>query len=892
MDAPEQERLLIELADIGPGMLAQVGGKALNLGVLLADGLPVPGGFCLTTAGYAAMARDAGLEGPVDALGPLDPADPAALAEATARIRAAVHATAVPQPVAAAVLEAYAGLGTDVPVAVRSSATAEDLPEASFAGQQDSFLNVRGADAVMEAVRGCWASLWTDRAVAYRAAHGIGQRGVGLAVVVQVMVPAAAAGVLFTANPVTGTRRQAVVDGAPGLGDAVVSGAVAPDHFVVDTGTARILERTAGPRPDGGGRDGGGPNGRLCLTDAQLLQLTELGARAEALFGSPQDLEWAAEAGGALWLTQSRAITTLYPVPEGRGSVEGSRVYLCASLAQGLVRPLTPMGMAAIAGMRDERSGWFLAQAGMRPFVDLTPVVRSASGRRTMLRMFRVAEARSADLLQTIYADPRFSVTRGARSPNLLSGGGARQVGALLLRILQALLRPEAAVRRIQEVGRRLEQDLALAEPATPAQRLDHVERVMSTAFFSLVPGVLPAPATGYALLGVARWLLRGIAGPGELQAVLAGLPNNVTTEMDLELWRLADRLRADPAAAAALESEPAAELSRRYLAGTLPAALQDGLAAFLERYGHRAVAEIDLGMPRWSDDPAHLLGVIANYLRLPAGHPTPETQFARAAAEAEAKVADLTARARARGRLRGAAVGLALARARQLCGLREQPKFFIILSFAALRRQLAEVGAALASDGRTARPDDIWFLAPEEARVGLRGADLAEMVERRRATYGRELQRRYVPRLLLSDGTDVEAAAAATQSPPSAAGAPVQMLRGSPASAGTVTGRVRVITDPVGARLEPGEILVAPSTDPGWTPLFLTAGALVMEMGGAISHGAVVAREYGIPAVVGVPEATLHLRTGQTVTVDGAAGTVVVVPAEAGAVEDGPADA
>jgi len=911
MDAPDQERLLIDLAGIGPGMLAQVGGKALNLGLLLAAGLPVPGGFCLTTAGYAAMAHDAGLEGPVEALAqlnpasPLDPADPAALAEAAGHIRAAVRATAVPAPVAAAVREAYARLGSDVPVAVRSSATAEDLPEASFAGQQDTFLNVRGADALLEAVRDCWASLWTDRAVAYRAAHGIGQRGVGLAVVVQVMVPAAAAGVLFTANPVTGTRRQAVIDGAPGLGDAVVSGSVAPDHFVVDTATARILERTAGLRPDGGG-PGGGP----CLTDAQLLDLTALGAAAEALFGAPQDLEWAAGAAGTLWLTQSRAITTLYPVPEGRGTLEGARVYLCASLAQGLVRPLTPMGMAAIAGMRDERSGWYLAEAGMRPFVDLTPVVRSASGRRTVLKMFRVAEARSADLLQTIYADPRFSVTPGARSPNLLSGGGARQVGALLLRMLEALVRPDAAVRRIREVGRRLERDLALAEPATPAQRLDHVERAMSTAFFSLVPAVLPAPAVGYALLGAARWLLRGIAGPGELQAVLAGLPNNVTTEMDLELWRLADRLRTDPASAAALEAEPPAGLSRRYLAGALPAALQDGLSAFLERYGHRAVAEIDLGMPRWSDDPAHLLGVVANYLRLPAGHTTPETRFTRAAAEAEARVADLTARARARGRLlgplRGAAVGLALSRARQLCGLREQPKFFIILSFAALRRQLAQVGTALASGGRIARPDDIWFLAPDEARVGLRGADLAAMVQRRRATYGRELQRRYVPRLLLSDGTDVEAAAAAT--PPRAAGSgpilpgprlsgppvpgtPKEMLRGSPASAGTVTGRVRVITDPVGARLEPGEILVAPSTDPGWTPLFLTAGALVMEMGGAISHGAVVAREYGIPAVVGVPEATLHLRTGQTVTVDGAAGTVVVVPEEAGAVESGPAE-
>jgi pyruvate,water dikinase len=213
----------------------------------------------------------------------------------------------------------------------------------------------------------------------------------------------------------------------------------------------------------------------------------------------------------------------------------------------------------------------------------------------------------------------------------------------------------------------------------------------------------------------------------------------------------------------------------------------------------------------------------------------------------------------------------------RRTAGLREQPKFTMILVLAELRRQLALVGEELAAAGRIGTPDDVFFLDLAEARAGLGGADLHEPVAGRRREYERELRRRHIPRILLSDGTDAEAATAAS----SAAGRdlPAGTLRGAPASAGTVTGTARVVLDPAAARLEPGEVLVVPSTDPGWTPLFLTAAALVMEMGGPISHGAVVAREYGIPAVVGVPEATLRIATGDVVTVDGAAGTVVVHP-------------
>ncbi len=281
--------------------------------------------------------------------------------------------------------------------------------------------------------------------------------------------------------------------------------------------------------------------------------------------------------------------------------------------------------------------------------------------------------------------------------------------------------------------------------------------------------------------------------------------------------------------------------------------------------------------MPRWSEEPDHILGMITNYLQVEDPEQAPDRQFARAAEHAEARCA-----ASWSGRRNGAAggrglSGCACAGPGNCRGLREQPKFYVVMVLAEMHRQLAEVGTELARSGSIADRDDVYFLDFDEIRVGLRGANLMNLVADRRRLYDHRIaRRRHIPRLLLSDGTDVEAAMLAKS------GA-ADGLSGTPASAGSATGPVRVILDPVGARLEPGEILVAPSTDPGWTPLFMTAGALVMEMGGVISHGAVVAREYGIPAVVGLPDATTRLHTGQTVTVDGSAGTVTV-DASAGA--------
>jgi pyruvate,water dikinase len=510
-----------------------------------------------------------------------------------------------------------------------------------------------------------------------------------------------------------------------------------------------------------------------------------------------------------------------------------------------------------------------IRDAAGRVFVDITPIMRSAVGRALFPRILDVMEARSAAVLRSLFDDARLSVMHRSWWPFVgRIGRLALRYGVPLL-AAQALARPPAARRRLERINVELERRMTPPDSAPAEQRLGVAVRILGDTTAPLVPRVLPAAAAGFAMLGLAGRLLGADARPGELATVLRGLPHNVTTEMDLALWRLATRIRADTDAAKVIRRIPAAELAGRYRTQTLPPVVQRGLEEFLDRYGHRAVAEIDLGLPRWAEDPTHIIGVLANYLRLEDPSRAPDVLFARGAAQAEAMVTTLTARARRRGRVRGRVVGFALNRARQLAGVRELPKYYIVLVLAQARQQLAAVGAQLAATGRLAAAEDVFFLDLGEAAAGLHGQDLRDIVTHRRQTYQRELRRGHIPRVLLSDGTEPEAA-----TPP-----PMTFtdggLVGTAASAGAVTGQARVVLDPTGAHLQPGEILVAPSTDPGWTPLFLTAGGLVMEMGGANSHGAVVAREYGIPAVVGVPNATSLITTGQQLTVDGSRGLI-----------------
>jgi phosphohistidine swiveling domain-containing protein len=831
--------LVRSLDELTAADIPEAGGKGANLGELRRARFPVPDGFVITSAAYALAAEAAGVTGETPA---------------TARLRLA--ASPVPAGIAGAVREAYRALGSSQ-VAVRSSATAEDLPDASFAGQQDTILGVADEDAVLDAVRRCWASLWNDRAVAYRQTHEVPTEGLRLAVVVQRMVAAESAGVLFTADPITGRRRRATIEAVRGLGEQLVSGAVNPDHFVVNTGSGAILER----RGD-------------ILTDAELRDLAALGARIEEHFGRPQDIEWAIDKAGKLWIVQSRDITTLYPIPPtAPQDEEDLRVYFSANVAQGVFDPFTPMGLqtfrllssglaAAIGSpVRDPAAGASLyAESAMRVFIDLTRVLRDPFGRELPARVMSVMESRSKAIFEKLLEDPRLR-PRGSKS-----GSRFRVIGAALhtgapQNALRALLRPDATRKRL--LG---ELDRALADvriPATNAERIEAYEDLILNFPPKYFPRMVGMVIPGFASYALANRLLGARARPGELQTVLRGLPHNPTTEMDLALWTIARAAREDPGSRDALTTRSPAELSAQYRARSLPPLLQREMTTFLERYGHRAIAEIDLGVKRWSEDPAHLLGAIANYLRLGDEAIAPDVQFARGAREAEAMIETLAARLHGPRRV---VLRFLLGRVRLLSGLREQPKFQIMRVFALGHALIAPVGADLADRGLLDAADDVFFLTLPELRRAFAGEDLRKTVIERREVYRREQGRRHIPRVLLSDGTDAETELQATTD---------GGIRGTPASPGIARGTARVILSPVGARLEPGEVLVAPSTDPGWTPLFLTAGALVMEMGGMMSHGAVVAREYGIPAVVGVPDATDRIATGDQITVDGSAGTV-----------------
>jgi phosphohistidine swiveling domain-containing protein len=822
------------------------GGKGANLGELVRAGFAVPDGFVLTTEAYEGAAEAAGV----------DPHDPAAAAERLRR-------SAVPDAIAGAAREAYAALGAG-PVAVRSSATAEDLPGASFAGQQDTYLNIEGDDALLDAVRRCWASLWNERAVAYRRANDIDDDDVSLAVVVQRMVPASAAGVLFTADPVTGRRRQAAVDAVAELGERLVSGAVNPDHYLIDTQRRHVLERQ--------------PVGDVpVLADHELAQLAVLGDRVERHFGAPQDIEFALDPERRLWLVQSRPITTLYPLPENAPDPDQDpRVYFSVNVFQGYFEPITPMGLQffhLLGTAAFRRFGGHVAdatagpravvEAGMRLYVDVTPVIRDSLGRRIIVAVTSVGEARSSVVLSHLTADPRFAPFSRSRRSSMGRIAGGFMHARVPPYALRTLLAPSAAraryVREIDEIAR-----IDLPPDADAATRLDAFERLLLTATPRMVPRLLGIIAPAMLSLALAARLLRGKAGLDEVQTITRSAPHNPTTQMDLSLWALCVDVRTDPDSRAALLDRTPPDLAAAYRAGTLPPHLQEGLSGFLARYGFRSIGEIDLGVKRWSEDPTHILGALANYVRLGDDAPAPDAQFAEGERQAEAMVASLLARVHGPRRM---LLGFVLGRVRKLIGLREAPKFHLIRLLVTPSRELLKpVGVHLAEQGRIAGDDDIFFLTLPEARRAVAGEDLREKVAARRETFRREQARRHLPRVLLSDGTDAEAALVVAEDGD---------LRGSPASPGVATAAARVVLSPQGARLEPGEILVAPSTDPGWTPLFLTAGGLVMEMGGMMSHGAVVAREYGIPAVVGVARATEQIGTGQQVTIDGSAGTV-----------------
>jgi pyruvate,water dikinase len=876
--------------------LENVGGKGANLAKLASGGFPVPGGFLITTDAYRIYIESNQLGARIqERLAGLQANDPAALQNASDEIRNWFSEGAMPSELADQLRDAYISLN-GIPVAVRSSATAEDLPEMSFAGQQDTFLNVVGEASLLKAVVDCWSSLWTARAMGYRARNGIPHKDVALSVVVQEMVQAEASGVMFTANPLTGMRTEIIIDATLGLGEALVGGLVEPDHYVIDIMNPRILSKRLGAKATViRGEAGGGvitekseSADRQALPDQQILALAELGQRVANTYDFPQDIEWA-WAGQQLYLLQSRPITSLFPIPDGMGPDPLQVLFSFASV-QGLFDPMTPLGQDAIrlifAGgasllsfdTTHETQG-VIKIAGSRLWGHVTPLLHHPIGHKLAPKLFSGIDPGIVQALDTLRDDPRLGIGTGkirlATFARL-----ARFALPMIRRMLRNGYSPEETAGRIHHNSdkeiRRLQ--AKAADFSSEKSELAHhisLYRDIYYGFVYVVPEIASGAMAGLLPLLILDKIAKHLTGSGNLALeITRGLPNNVTTEMDLILWDTARTIRTDTEALQHFQTTAASDLVDQFLEGTLPETAQEAIATFLGRYGVRGLGEIDMGRPRWREEPAPIMKALQSYLKIEDASQAPDVVFKRGEASAAAAIETLQAAARQTlgGALKARVIGGLARRARALAGLRESPKLHIIRMMGLVRQGLLKSGAQLVHEGVIHRPDDLFFLFLNELEALERGEekDWPALITKRRSDYQREMLRKQLPRLLLSDGRAFYEGLVASNDEEGT-------LIGSPVSPGVVEGHVRVVLDPHEANLTPGEIMVCIGTDPSWTPLFLAAGGLIMEVGGMVTHGAIVAREYGIPAVVGVHEATTRLQTGQFIQVDGATGQILV---------------
>ncbi len=877
--------LVLPFSKVRATDLPLVGGKGANLGELTHAGFPVPPGFCVTTEAFQrfmANAHDAeSLYADLEALGPDDAVGARRLG---ARWQASLRALPVPLEVETTVLQAWTELGEDLAYAVRSSATAEDLPDASFAGQQDTYLNVRGREALLNALHDCWVSLFNERAILYRQQRGVRHQGVSLAVVVQRLVTSEVSGILFTADPVTGNRAVASIDASFGLGEALVSGLVSADHIKVDRRAGRIFERRVSdkalaiqPNPDGGvtqvtleGQD----RTRSALSDAEALELTALGARIEAHYGTPQDIEWA-RAQGAWFVLQARPITTLFPLPEPHPTDNNLHAYVSFShfqvmtdatppLAASVWRLLFPFGRTP--GMLENP---VLTTSGGRLYVDVSYALRHPLLRHALPRIAgENIDALVGAALAKLASRPEFS-----SGPRVNLTNAARGFAPILARAMGHLLFPAsggAASRALASISQRVaEIDRHISGADSLEARLEITMRELTELL-----GRATIPLVAQVMTGIlADALLRRLATPfatgADLAALTPGLQGNVTTEMGLAVGGLADAVRDFPALTAHLRRTDLSALERlrvEHLPGG--ASFLKNWHEFLGLYGSRAPSEIDLSRPRWREDPTSLLNMLAGNLESPT-RGEHRIRAARQAVEAQAAGERVV---HATGPLRGPLVRHLLRVVRTYLPLREHLKFLIVRVLDKIKPVLLEAGAVMTERGQLETRDDVWFLTFPELRAALADSSLPlrEIIASRHHRFQHEA-RLAPPRGVTSDGEQIRVSHAGDHVPEGA-------LAGQGVSAGVVEGIVRVILHPDETVLRPGEILVAPFTDPAWTPLFVAAAGLVTEVGGLMTHGSLVAREYGLPAVVGVTDATSILKTGQRVRVNGDLGYVQVL--------------
>ncbi|MBI1294393.1 phosphoenolpyruvate synthase [bacterium] len=867
---------------IGVADLPIAGGKGANLGELAHADLPVPPGFVITTPAYVRFVDHNQLQSAVmEATAGHTPTQQEAL---STQIRSRFVQGTIPPDLAAEITRSYLRLIQDhaPAVAVRSSATAEDLPDASFAGQQETYLNVHGGEALLDAVKACWASLWTERAIAYRQRQRIGPDAVKMAVVVQVMAPANVSGVLFTANPNSGDRDEIIVNASYGLGEAIVSGAVTPDSFVLDRQSGAVKETRLGSKevmivP----ADGESATETQTVVDALrtepalspslLGELAALGLRVEAHFGGvPQDIEWSL-ADGQIWLLQARPITNLPPAPLKDVRWEPPRpnsIWMRRQVVEHMPEPLSPL-FAEL----------YLEEGLSKSFDEMA------------LFMGKLADT---ELNVWDFVEPPFAITvngyaytigsfqlRRELIPKFL--GFYVQVLPKMIQHMVPYWRDNGLPTYLSTIEKWKSVDFNAAADEKLLQGMHDLAVADAVYWFAAAVPLGLARVTDALLDSFLKEDVAGRLGADQPRptsgSYLRGFPSK-TLDAQMEIEQIARQIRASAELARRVEDAPAQQLLAVLSAAPEGRPILDAIHGHLARYGHQ-IYSLDFVVPTQAEEPLPVLLSIKGALAHPAQDAL--AQQARLSAEREALIQRTN---RVLGPLSGWFFRLFLGWAQRFSPYREEALFYVGAGWPVLRRLALELGRRLHAAGSLHSADHVFYLlTPELTAVsharedGVARADLADLARKR--VQLREARKRLNPPLSVPADAQLKFGPIRLKmfEPPAPPTVDGPMLAGVAVSPGTVTAAASVILSPSDFdKMTPDTILVCPTTTPAWTPLFSQARGLVTDIGGALAHGSIVAREYGIPAVMGTGIATQRIRSGQRIHIDGDRGTVTLL--------------
>lgn len=882
------EKYVLYFNEIDQFDLPSVGGKGANLGEMTKAGFPVPQGFCISTEAYRAFIQTSGIiDSLFDQLEQLKHDDLEQIRTVGKQIREHLAQISMPDEIKSAILEGIDTTGKDKAYAVRSSATAEDLPDASFAGQQDTFLNVCGKDQLLEAVKQCWSSLFTDRAISYRAKNGFDNRSVFLAVVVQEMVFPEVSGIMFTADPITGHRKTVSIDASFGLGEALVSGVVSADLYQIRSG--EIVKKQLSKKesaiysvPEGGTvQKTLSPEKQQtqALPDPRIIELAELGRKIEAHYGKEQDIEWAF-AGGRFYILQSRPITSLYPVV--RFFDDRPHVLINFGYIQMMTDPLKPLGVSVISQVlrflkKDPSAQPILREAGGRVFADITGALSLKFVRSRLLKVLSGMDQLMASAVSEVvkrkehqlYSTSRKGIFHiaGNLAPILIPAA-LKVAGILLMR------NPDKAEKKAELIIEAIVTDTEEQLSRTSgAETIRVIQKGMGNMLQDVLSKVAVYVLSGMIAAGLLEKKLKKKLGD-EKSAILLGklyksLPHNVTTEMGLELGDLSDQARKYPAVIDYFKRANSENFMEELLKIPGGAEMKRSLDDFLKKYGMRCVGEIDLTRPRWAEAPVQLVPSILSHIRtIAAGEH--RRKFKQGETEAEEAKKEIISQFRFPEKKR---VSRLVHMYRSLMGMREHHKFTLVKLMFLYKKAILKEARTLVGKGILNCEEDVFYFTLEEliALLENRGiGDIPELLADRKRQHTSN-QKLTSPRVMTSKGEIITGKLRNEKSPEGA-------LTGTPVSAGIIEGTARVAKSPEDAKLNQGDILVAPYTDPGWTPLFTSAVGLITEVGGMMTHGSVVAREYGIPAVVGIDKATEIIEDGAYIRVDGTNGFVQIL--------------